>query len=247
VDRLGISVERIVPGHPEQRLDRIDEVFVRESALVEGDHARHLPMYISFLVKHALDSGMYRRDELPREALIVSTLGDYLGEVDNGGHAQFVGNVCWCVDHRGDIREGLAILGLNEAACIFADLEAFAERKPRRFARNCGQSHEQDPYFRELDRRFHGPVEESIDVALRTWIKTRPWLRTMPDEDYFRIPGWETPNHTLREARREERRRSNGKRVRRSLLSLRAGLRSRRAKGLKRWLWRLLSTWYSRG
>lgn len=230
-----------------RRLDRIDEVVVPESALAEGDHPRHLPMYISYLVNHAVVSGMYFREELPREALIASTLGDYMGEVDNGGHAQFVNNICWCEGHRSDVREGLAILGLHEAARIFADLETFAERKPKRFARNHGEAHEQDPYFDELDRRFYGPVEESIDAVLPAWIKTRPWLRTMPDEEYFRTRAWETPNHTLREARLEERRRGNEKELRRGLLFLRAGFRSRSEKGWRRLLWRLIRAWYARG
>ena len=230
-----------------RRQDRIEEVFVPESALAEGDHPRHLPMYISYCVGHALDSGLYLREELPREALIASTLGDYLGEVDNGGHAQFVGNICWCEEHRSDIREGLAILGLDEAARIFSDLETFAERTPKRFARNSGEAHEQDPYFDELDRRLYGPVEESVDAALPAWIRTRPWLRTMPDEEYFRIRGWETPNHTLREERLEERRRANEPRVRHTLLFLRAGIRSRKEKGWRRWMWRILRWWYRRG
>jgi hypothetical protein len=228
-----------------RRQDRIDEVFVPESALDDEDHPRQLPMYISYCVHHALGSGMYLRDELPREALIASTLGDYLGEVDNGGHAQFVNNICWCEGHRADVREGLAILELDEAARIFSDLETFAARKPRRFARSYGPA--QDRYFDELDRRFYGPVEDSIDVALPAWIKTRPWLRTMPDEDYSRIQGWQTPNHTLREARLEERRRANEPGLRRGLLALRAGLRAHKAKGWRRFMWRILKAWYSRG
>jgi hypothetical protein len=230
-----------------RRQDRIDEVFVPESALAEGAHPRELPMFISYCVHHALDTGMYLREELPREALIASTLGDYLGEVDNGGHAQFVGNICWCEEHRSDIREGLAILGLDEAARLFADLEAFAERAPRRFARNHGEAHEIDPYFDELDRRLYGPVEESIDAALAAWIRTQPWLRTLPNEEYSRIRGWETPHHVLREERFEERRREREPQLRRGLLALRAGLRAHKTTGWRRLMWRILRAWYGRG
>ena len=91
-------------------------------------------MYISMFVNHALHTAMYRREELPREALIAATLGDYLGEVDNGGHAQFVGNICWCAEHRADIREGLAILGLDAAARVFAS-NATCARSARRVQR----------------------------------------------------------------------------------------------------------------
>ena len=230
-----------------RRQDRIDEVIVPESAMSEEDHPRHLPTYIAYCVNHAIVSGMYRRDELPREALIASTLGEYLGEVDNGGHAQFVGNICWCAEHRSDVREGLAILGLPEAARIFADLEQFADRHPRRFARNHGTADEQDPYFDELDRRFYGPVEESIDAVLSPWIRTRTWLRTMPDAEYFRTRAWETPNHVLHAERLEERQRANEPGLRRDLLALRAGLRAHRATGWKRWWWRLVQKWHRRG
>lgn len=230
-----------------RRRDRIDEVFVPESALAEEEHPRHLPMFISYCVHHALTTAMYRRDELPREALIASTLGEYLSEVDNGGHAQFVGNICWCEEHRADIREGLAILGLDEAARIFSDLETFAKRQPRRFARNHGEAHEQDPYFHELDLRLYGPVEKSVDTALPAWIKTRSWLRSMPDEEYFRTRWWETPHHMLREERLEEQKRANEPHVRRSLLALRAGLRYHKATGWRRLWWHLLRAWYGRG
>jgi hypothetical protein len=230
-----------------RRLDRIDEVFVPESALADGTHPRDLPMYISYLVRHALGQGMYLRDELPREALIASALLEYLSEVDNEGHAQFVGNKGWAEEHRGDIRDGLAILGLDEAARIFADLEAFAVRAPKHLAHNGANTHEHDPYFKELDRRLCGPVAKSIDVAFRAWLKARPWLRTMPDEDYFRIPGWEPPNHTLREARLEERRQSIANVAGRKLLYLRATIHSRKENWWRRVFWRLVRAWYSRG
>ncbi|HYK02157.1 MAG TPA: hypothetical protein VE974_10400 [Thermoanaerobaculia bacterium] len=151
-----------------RRQDRIEEVFVPESALAEGDHPRHLPMYISYCVSHALQSGLYLRDELPREALIASTLGDYLGEVDNGGHAQFVGNICWCEEHRSDIREGLAILGLDEAARIFSDLETFAKRTPKRFARSHGEAHEQESTTYKMTAAgaaAQGNVTATVDVV----------------------------------------------------------------------------------
>jgi Domain of unknown function (DUF4375) len=228
-----------------RRQDRIEEIFVPESAVADEDDPRNLATHVLNCVKHAVYTGMYRRDELPRDALIVATLVEYLGMVDNGGHAQFVHSVCWCEEHSSDVREGLEMLGLDEAARIFSDLETFAKRHPRRFARNKGQA--QDPYFDELDRRFYGPIEDSIDAALPEWIKTRPWLRTMPNEEYYRIRGWETPHHTLREARFEERRRATEPELRRGLLALQAAGRSRQAKGWKRWWWRLLQAWYSRG
>ena len=221
-------------------LDRVEEVVVPEEALSEERDPRELPMYVSMFVRHALQTAMYLREELPREAVIAATLGKYLAEVDDGGHAQFVANVGWYAEYRADIREGLAILGLNDAARIFADLEIFAELEPERFATNGEAAHEIDPYFHELDRRFYGPVRDAIDAALPAWIRTRPWLRTMPEAEYVRR---QLPNHRLREERLE-RRRGGDKNVRRKLMYLQAAVNASRATGWKRLLWRIRKAWY---
>jgi len=126
-------------------LDRIDEVVVPEEALSEERNVE-LPMYVSMFVRHALERAMYLREELPREAVIAATLERYQGEVNNGGHAQFVANVGWYAEYRADIREGLAILGLNDAARIFADLEIFAELEPKRLATAGEAADKIDPY-----------------------------------------------------------------------------------------------------
>ena len=223
------------------RQERLEEVVVPEEALSEERDPGELPMYVSMFVRHALDTAMYLRDELPREALIAATLADYLAA---GGHGQFVSSTCWCAEHRSDIREGLAILGRPEAARVFADFEVFAELEPERFARSSGTADQIDPYFFELDRRF-GRWAGAIEIALAAWIGTRPWLRTMPEAEYTRIRGWETPNHRLREERLEERRRGNEKELRRGLLFLQASGRARKAKGWRRLFWRLRKAWYS--
>jgi hypothetical protein len=159
---------------------------------------------------------MYTRDELPREALLATHVYGYMGEVNNGGHAQFVANTGWDPDMRGDIREALATLGLGEAARIFADLEAFAKNEPARFRcigsmgsaalanlfRPGSEPETIDPYFHDLDNRFYRTVGDSIVVANSAWLETRPWLRTIPDEEYARIHGWKMPDHPQRDARR---------------------------------------------
>lgn len=226
-----------------RRLDRIDEVVVPESVLDGDDDPANLRMYLAMFVDHALGTAMYRREELPREAVIAATLGAYLNA---GGHAEFVKNVCWCAEHRADMREGLAILGLDEAARIFKDLEVFAVLEPERFARTYGNGAdiEIDPYFYELDART-AAIFGSIDDALRAWVLSRPWLRTMPDEEYGRTRAWETPHHRLREERLEERRRANARSFRRGMLALQAHMHVRRATGWRRLLWRIRAAWYS--
>ena len=197
-------------------IHRIDAVVVPERVLGDGD-PDSLPLYVSMFVRHALDNAMYTRDELPREALLATHVYDYVGEVNNGGHAQFVANTGWDPDMRNDIREALATLGLDVAARIFADLEAFAENEPARFRciggmgsaalanlfRPGSEPETIDPYFHELDLRFYETVGDAIVVADSAWLKTRPWLRTIPDEEYHRIHGWKMPDHPQRDARRE--------------------------------------------
>jgi hypothetical protein len=186
----------------------IDEVVVPASTVYPESDPHNLPLHVSMFVNHALSfSAEYVCDELPREALLAAHVALYVGEVNNGGHAQFVGNIDWDAEIRAHIREGLATLGLDEAGRIFADLEAFAVAEPRGFERISGGAYEIETFFFALDDRFNGPVADSIVAANTAWIKTRSWLRTIPDADYYRIRGWETPPHPLREARIEARRR----------------------------------------
>lgn len=199
---------------------RIDEVVVPAEAM-EGAHPEILPMYVSMYVLHALDDAMYDRDELPREALLAARLNQYVGEVNNGGHAQFVANLGWSAELRDDLKEGLATLGLDEAARIFNDLEAFSKAEPNRFRciggmgsaalanlfRPGSEPTTIDPYFHELDTRFYDGVGTSIGDANTAWIKTRPWLRVIPTAEYSRIQGWKTPDHPLRDAKGMRRRR----------------------------------------
>lgn len=183
---------------------RIDHVVVPESAIAEGHYRLDPTIHVQMFVKHALTSAMYARDELPHEALLGAHVGDYFGEVNNGGHAQFVGNTGWDEDVRADVREGLAVLGQHEAARIFADLEAFAIAEPKRFARHGGvycPTPDIDPYFNELDDRYYGPIAEALEAANDAWIKTWPFLRTITEAEYRQNPSWKVPDHPLREAR----------------------------------------------
>ena len=186
----------------------MDGVVVPASAVAGGE--RDLPMYVAMHVTSALDSGaMYERSELPREALLAAQVEYYRSEVDNGGHPQFIVNSGWCAEDRANLREGLALLGVEEATRIFADLEAFAAAEPERFDRCCpGTDEGIDPFFSALDARFNGGVSDAISAANAAWIKARPWLRTLPDADYFRTRAWEPPPHPRREARIAARRRS---------------------------------------
>lgn len=196
---------------------RIDAVVVPALAVADGGSPHELPGYVAMFVRHALDDAMYTRDELPREALLATHVYGYMGEVNNGGHAQFVGNTGWDPDMRDDIREALATLGLDEAARIFADLEAFATNEPARFRciggmgsaalanlfRPGSEPETIDPYFHDLDDRFYQTVGDSIVLATSAWLRTRPWLHTIADEEYARIHGWKMPDHPQRDARRE--------------------------------------------
>lgn len=196
---------------------RIESVLVPASSVDDDGYPEELPMYVAMFIDHALRSTMYARHELPHEAIVAAHVQLYVAEVGNGGHAQFVANTGWNTSIRGDVREGLDIFGPEEAVRIFADLEAFAKNEPQRFRCIGGMGSAAlanlykpgsepetiDPYFHELDHRF-SRVAGAIDDANMAWIRTRPWLRVLPDEEYERIPGWKSPDHPLMERRRKE-------------------------------------------
>ena len=197
------------------RAVRIDQVPVPENTVTGTEP--YLPLYVSMFVHHVLGTAMYLPAEVPREVLLAAYVNNYVGDVNNGGHYQFAGNFEWDEEVRELVREGLATLGLEEAMRIFAELEAYARPEPDPFPGG-----PMDPFLNELDTRFYNGVGKAIEAANTAWIKTRPWLRPVPQEEYFQT--MRIPDHPLREARLEQRRRQNEPALRAALLRLRESL-----------------------
>jgi hypothetical protein len=66
----------------------VTTVVVRRERLVAGD----LPTAISEFVHDIIRTGAYLPRELPPKAMQINQIGFYVGQVNNGGHAQFEHN-----------------------------------------------------------------------------------------------------------------------------------------------------------
>jgi hypothetical protein len=173
--------------------DQIAEIVIRESCDTPDD-PRYLTMDVQNFVVHMLQVARCSRQELPREALLSAAVDYYICTVENGGHDAFIGNSGWDPELRGEIREGLEVLGLDEVAAIFRDLENFARTDPARFEAS-GWS---DPRLQSLDERFNRLPKKPIFDRHAAWLKALSNLKVYPDVQYHQAMGALTPANRTR-------------------------------------------------
>ena len=164
---------------------RCPSIIVRQSSLGDGDPYTLAQDVVDF-VNHATRETMFRRDELPQEALRAFHVDYYIAQVNNGGHGQFAHNSRWDEPVLRDIGEGLAAIGVADAIEIFKSFRTYAVLEPARFRRTLEGAGfgEIDPFVEKLDQRFYAGVGEALAQALRQWIASRPSLRPLDDTHY---------------------------------------------------------------
>jgi len=165
---------------------RCPSVIVRQSSLDDGGDRYALAQDVVNFVNHALREAMFRRDELPQDALRAFHVDYYIAQVNNGGHGQFAYNSRWDEPVLRDIGEGLAAIGVAEATEIFRSFQTYAVLEPARFQRTFDGSGfgTIDPFVEKLDQRFYAGVGDALAKALRQWIARLPSLRPLDDTHY---------------------------------------------------------------
>ena len=165
---------------------RCPSILVRQSSLGDGADRYALVQDVVNFVNHALREAMFRRDELPQDALRAFHVDFYIAQVNNGGHGQFAYNSRWDEPVLRDIGEGLAAIGVAEATEIFKSFQTYAVLEPARFQRTLEGSGfgEIDPFVERLDQRFYDGAGKALAEALRQWIAGRPTLRPLDDTHY---------------------------------------------------------------
>ena len=181
--RSGGPPPPLLPG-----VEPVTEIVVTESSYrATGQYADYdLAAAVVRFVTDMLAEGQYLRDELPREAFIAHHLDYYVGQVNNGGHAQFAGNSGWRAEVNADIRDGLALIGEQAAAAIFAECERIAAEQPKAFAKaaeGCGFAGTWQ-LMEALDTAFYAGPGKSIPAANAAWLRRLPIVRVVPDVDY---------------------------------------------------------------
>jgi hypothetical protein len=165
---------------------RCPTVIVRQASLRESADPQALAQDVVAFVNHAAGPAMFRREELPQEALRAFHVDFYVAQVNNGGHGQFAHNSRWEERVLRDIEEGLARLDVPEAVEIFGSFRTFAVAEPVRFRRTFEGSGfgDIDPFVERLDRRYYDGVGRELSRALRDWIAGWACLRPLDDHGY---------------------------------------------------------------
>lgn len=180
---------------------RIDSVLVSENDLANG----HLYAHVSNFVQ-AAKGWEYTDDELPRDAVLISYVGLYLGEVCNGGHKQFVGNLGWSTEFGRQVRESLQALGDDEVVRIFIDFESFTRKHSARFHRVLTEEGYHDLFLDALDRRVY-EKSDALRAAMNTFCRRGlgDWLVALPDGQYPAKGSmrWHPDAEARRDARRK--------------------------------------------
>jgi len=155
---------------------RVGTVVVRRGSINTGE----LPLAIGEFVQDAIRVGGYMPLELPPKVMQVHLLGYYVGQVNNGGHGQFMHN-CGKAFQRivADVLDGLKEIGAERQHQNLTEFVAWAaeggeETRELREKRRAG-----------FDRRFHDAENEtSIEDLSGRRIAGWRELRIVEDDRY---------------------------------------------------------------
>jgi len=155
----------------------INEIVVSDAHVVLND-PQYLIAELETIVVYLMQAGNFARADIPREALLAVAVSIYLGEAQNGGHAQVIANTHADPVLFGDIRDGLALLGLEAVRDVWSKFEAYQKRDPKKFM----EADWRDPVLQSLDDalnpKLKGAFAHIVDQAVR-W----PFLRLTPGDE----------------------------------------------------------------
>ena len=139
-----------------------------------------LPTAISEFVHDVIRVGAYLPHELPPKAMLVHHIGYYVGQVSNGGHAQFIGNSGETFQTvAAGALNGLKAMGAKGQHQVLAEMVAWtaANSEEVREARAKALS--------GFDKRFYAAEAEApIETLAGRWISGWPELRIVEDDRY---------------------------------------------------------------
>lgn len=146
----------------------------------------HLTEAVARFVEAMLDTADYSRSEIPARALQLYDCEDYLGQVNNGGHSQFIGNrVGQLQQLLPSIRAGLVDMAANMHVAVLDGVAAWMKAHPEEIGRQTGFSGGRAPELIELDRQFRvADASASLEAKAAAWIAKWPELEIVEDDDY---------------------------------------------------------------
>lgn len=155
--------------------------------VAKADIVAQEPWQLCLQVGYAIDRFKARgcEAELSPDALNFANLWEYLGEITNGGHAQYHENEEDSIRHLRAMSELLVRIGLPGHADLLNKFErAVVENEEHIFVLWMTGDHmaakelfyNLDDHFAELERR-----EGKLQDHLRNWLAQQPWIVTEGD------------------------------------------------------------------
>ncbi|TAU37641.1 DUF4375 domain-containing protein [Rhizobium leguminosarum] len=113
----------------------------------------------------------------------------YVGEVNNGGHNQYINNLDNDEEGFQSALSGLSLLGAVEYAAVLADMIDWARANPSAVEEMLSTSnYVKQPALVHLNDRFFGiDMPASVHQLASNWIKAHPRLKIVSEADFMAI------------------------------------------------------------
>jgi len=176
-----------VPGGAQPGGPRAVIVRQSESAPVPNQYGEYyLVGAVHDFVDHAIERAGYGWQDIAARAVQVHCIQDYVGQVENGGHSQYVRN------RRGVLVErlsyaaaGLRAVGSSGHLGILREFRDWLAENPAEASRQTGFQGGRAPWLDTLDARFRSlRKSEPLDARLAEWIAAWPELSIVADDAY---------------------------------------------------------------
>ena len=149
------------------------------SDMFQHHAAESLPRDVQGFVYGLMQSAGLGFDDFPREAVLSAAADFYLAEVANGGHNGFIANLEAYPTTFEQISEGLAMVGLQDVAAVYAELLAYEAANPE----YSWSTDWQDPVLQSLDERLR-PITGLAHQSHANWLKAQSFIRVIPADQY---------------------------------------------------------------
>ncbi len=137
-------------------------------------------------VNAMLSEGLFIHDEIPPCTIQIYYADYYVGQVNNGGHSQFIGNSGEAFDSVArNAFEGLRAMGASEHARLLEQAIKWVADNPSEAKAQTGFEGGRADALEELDDKFYGLENETsfYDCSAR-WIKAWPNLKIVADRKF---------------------------------------------------------------
>lgn len=149
----------------------VAKILVPAEAFTQEAHVADPAMAVVNYVNALLNEGLYRRDEIPAEAMWIYHADYYVAQVKNGGHSQFLGNSGMSEWTLSDAEKGMRLIGADAYGKCLRDTLKWARANPG-LAKQQNGFENRARALDEIDSAFFGEDDEAYYSAIGDWLRT---------------------------------------------------------------------------